>query len=132
MVFQMATAWLNTSIACPFSTGRARSPSERRIWPVSESALHDDHGHRTAWLSETVLVAAGEFPLRAGTAPEVELGLMSDVDGEARFLHLEREGPRSKSRTSKGLVAVRLERRHEGPLEVVTPTRFTLSGWEEA
>ena len=99
---------------------------------MSENApTQEEHGHRTAWLSETVLLAAGEFPLRAGTGRESDLGLMAGVEGEARYLHLDQEGLRSRGRTSRGVVVARLETRPEDLLEVVAPARFTLAEWGE-
>jgi GT2 family glycosyltransferase len=99
---------------------------------VPENApLQEGQGHRTAWLNKTVLLAAGEFPLRAGTTSEVELGLMPGVDGEARFLHVAQDELRSRGKTSRGVVVARLRKRPEGLLEVVAPSRFTLAGWGE-
>jgi GT2 family glycosyltransferase len=96
---------------------------------VPENAnIREEHGHLTAWLNETLLLAAGEFPIRAGTDSEIELELMPGVEGKARCLHLEQEEPRSRGRTSRGVVVARMKRRPDGALEIVAPGRFTLVG----
>jgi GT2 family glycosyltransferase len=83
--------------------------------------------YRTAWLANSTLLAAGEFPLRPTTAGELDLELTPDVAADARFLPLGRGVKGSKSSACRGVLVLKLKEHVQGALEVVSPSRFSLA-----
>jgi GT2 family glycosyltransferase len=95
--------------------------------PERRTSAAQRHPYRSSWLTNTMLLAAGEFPLPKATAGQLELQLMPDIAADARFHPLDRGLKLSKNGACRGVLVLRLQEPTRGSLEVVSPSRFPLA-----